>query len=530
MRRWQIVSLSVATFVLTSVGFAGSVGATGGTVPVPTRVAKTTQGEAPRVLVDSSGTVNVVWTGTAGHDSFGDSYFAVKYARKPAGSKTFTQVTLPHIFDPDEPFLFQPSAGVLVILAQGGTGDDVVGWRSTNDGKSWQIADTSALNASTLASKYQVYIQSDVLVAAPGGPILYASGTTDGADVVQVSNDLNKVTITPVSTKAQAISPRWLARAASGATFLVAEGSTYSTVLFAVGSHDGQAKFPTCAPTHSPATSLSVAAGASSAVIAEAGCGRVWLRDVTAAGKVGPLVTLGAGAIQHGDLTIGAAWVDVVADRNNHFTVGFIRPGGDLGVAHSTSGSHWSIVKGSVPVASLNEWDGQAPTISTGAATWYGDTLALDNVTYAVRAIPLSTVYRTPKAPSGSGLRDPRRGELGSLAMTVPGKIALKSFRKTGRVKVKVVSAFTGRVLLSVGDSRTSKNTTIDVCEGGAKVKLTAHHARTITLTCSGGGIVIGGVATGRTASSQIDARKGDLVQFTMSGRNGGFTVNARVT
>jgi hypothetical protein len=524
MRRHQVVVLMVATFVLTSVGLAGSVGATGATVPLPTRVATTTQGEAPQVLVDSSGTVNFVWTGTTSPDSSGDSFFAVKYARKAAGSKKFTQVSLPHIFDPTDPFLFQPSPGVLVVLAENGTNSGVVGWRSTDDGKSWKIADTSALNVSTLASKYQVYIQPDVLVAAPDGPIFYASGTTDGADVVQISNDLNKVTITPVSAKAQAISPRWIARSKSGATFLVAEGSTYSTVLFDVGSHGGQVKFPSCAPIHSPADSLSLAAGASSAVIAEAGCGHVWLHNVTATGKVGPLVKLGIGAIQHGVETIGTAWVDVVADRRDHFTAGFIRPGGDLAVAHSANGSHWSTGKGSVPVASLNEFDGQAPTISTGAATWYGDTLAINNIKYGVRAIPLSTVYRTPKPPSGRGLTDPRHAELGSIAVTVPGKIALKSFRKNGRVKVKVVSTFTGRVLLSLGDSRTSKNTTIEVCGGGVTAKLIAHRARTITLTCAGSGIVIGG-----TASSQIDARKGDLVQFGFSGRNGGFGVSARV-
>jgi hypothetical protein len=514
----------VATFMVMSAGLAGSAGATGASVPHPTRVATTTQGEAPQVLVDSSGTVNVVWVGTSGHDGSGDSFFAVKYARKAAGSKKFAQVTLPHVFDPTDPFLFQPSPGVLVILAENGSNSGVVGWRSTDDGRSWKIADTSALNASTLASKDQVYIQPDVLVAAPGGPIFYASGTTDGADVVQVSNDLSKVTITPVNAQAQAISPRWIARSKSGATFLVAEGSTYSTVLFDVGSHGGQAKFPTCAPIHSPADSLSLAAGASSAVIAEAGCGHVWLHNVTAAGKVGPLVKLGVGAIQHGVETIGTAWVDVVADRKDHFTAGFIRPGGDLAVAHSANGSHWSTGKGSVPVASLNEFDGQAPTISTGAATWYGDTLAINNVTYGVRVIPLSTVYRTPNPPSGRGLTDPRHAALGSLAATAPGKIGLKGFRKDGRVKVKIVSTFTGRVQLSVTDSRTSKSTTTEVCGGGVTVKLTAHHARTITLTCAGSGIVIGG-----TASSQIDARKGDLVQFGFGGRNGGFGVNARV-
>jgi hypothetical protein len=416
MRRHLVVLLGVAAVALASVGLASA------TVPMPTTVATTVIATAPRILVDTSGTVNMVWSGTSGRDKFGDYLPAVKYARKPVGAKKFTQVKLPHLPDPQEPFIFQPSPGVLVILAQSPDGGfNVGGWRSTNDGKTWKIADTSALNSSTLRSKY-VGILTEGLVDASGGPILYTSDTVDGADVLQISNDLTKVTATAVSSQAQAIAPRWIARSASGATFLVAAGSTYSTVLFDVGSHSGQAKFPSCAPIHEPANSLSLAAGASSAVIAEAGCGHVWARTVTAAGKVGPLVKLGIGAIQHGDLTIGAAWVDVVADRKHHFTAAFIRPGGDLAVAHSANGSHWSVGAGSVPVASLFEFDGQSASISTGAATWYGDTLANSVSTYHVRAEPLSAVYRTPKSPSGSGLTDPRRAALGSLAVTVPAR------------------------------------------------------------------------------------------------------------
>jgi hypothetical protein len=77
---------------------------------------------------------------------------------------------------------------------------------------------------------------------------------------------------------------------------------------------------------------------------------------------------------------------------------------------------------------------------------------------------------------------------------------------------------------MSVSDSRTTKSETLEVCDGGSKAKLSAHRARTITLTCASGVIVIGG-----SSGSGVAARKGDLVQFTFSGRNGGLTVNARV-
>jgi hypothetical protein len=141
-----------------------------------------------------------------------------------------------------------------------------------------------------------------------------------------------------------------------------------------------------------------------------------------------------------------------------------------------------------------------------------------------VDVLPLSETYRTPKPPSAQGIPAPRRGRFGSLAVTVPGKIALKHFRKTGKVTIRLVDALTTRIPASVSVTRIKGTTTYDICGGGLTPKLTAGHAKTITMTCGSGAIVIGG-----TAAAGVDAHNGDLVAFTFGGRNPGLTVNARV-
>src|SRR5882724_5126079 len=70
------------------------------TPPTAFPVASGTIG-TPSLFVDSHGTVSAIWTADN----------AVRYARKPAGAKSFTQVALPdmaNIFG--KPFIYAPSS------------------------------------------------------------------------------------------------------------------------------------------------------------------------------------------------------------------------------------------------------------------------------------------------------------------------------------------------------------------------------------------------------------------------------------
>jgi hypothetical protein len=197
-----------------------------------------------------------------------------------------------------------------------------------------------------------------------------------------------------------------------------------------------------------------------------------------------------------------------------------------MGVSRSSNGSKWKASRGPVPISLI----GAQGSISTGVPSWYafgsGSAISSGYPEFGtkVRVLPLSDTYRTPKPPSARGIPHARRGRFGSLAVTVPGKIPLKHFRKTGKVTIRLVDAVTTRIPASVSVTRVKGDTTYDICGGGLTPKLTAHHAKTITMTCGSGAIIIGG-----TAAAGVDAHKGDLVVFSFGGRNPGLTVNARV-
>jgi hypothetical protein len=501
MRKTQ---LGILVGVGLMLAFAGSAVAS---VPTPTKIATTAAGNTPRVLVDDKGTVNVVWAAQAGN------YFTVRYARKPAGAKHFTEVALPSVFDDSAPFIYQPSPGALRIIVENGTNSGVDALNSTNDGASWTEMDTTALNAGQFQT-YNTYPNASELVDAPGGPIELAGDS--GNVVVQLNGNLTSVT--PLAT-AQTLSPEDIARTAAGATFLLGESST-GELPFQVGAVSGQLSFPVCAGASSGNPGL--VAGRSVAVVAEISCGHVRTRTITAGGVVGPLVTIGASPGDAGAERLGTSGVGLVADRSGNFTAAYLAPGGDLGVAHSSDGSHWTTAPGFVPVP--NSADGSNVAISTGAATWLATTTATSNTAYAVLALALSDTYRTPSAPSAQGIVDPRRGSLGSLAVTVPGKLALKSFRKTGQVTLRLVDAIPDHISGSISVTRKSGSTTEEVCSGGAVDKLAAGRVRTVTYTCGSGAIVIGG-----TVAAGVAANQGDLVTFTFGGRNGTLTLTSRV-
>jgi hypothetical protein len=497
----RAVLISVAALMLALTGLAAA------SVPTPTRIAATAAGNAPRVFVDSRGTVNVVWSGvTSGNFS------AVRYARKPPGAKHFTTVALPSAFDDAEPFIYEPSPGVLRIIAENGHTSGVDAFSSTNDGVSWTTMDTTALNAGEFQT-YNTYPNASQLVDAPGGPIEIAGDSAN--DVVQLNSSLTGVTTIATTT----LDPFEIARTGAGATFILGQATT-SGFAFQVGSVTGQLSFPSCSTSDSGAPEL--VAGRSVAVVGDVSCGHLRTRTITASGVVGPLVTVGASPGGLGAEFLGSHGVGLVADRSGNFTAAYLARGGDARVARSSGGSHWTTARGLGPVP--NSADGSYVAISSGAATWLASATATNNTTYAVLAMALSDTYRTPRAPSAKGITDPHRGSLGSLAVTVPGELALKSFRKSGKVTLRLVSALPDRISESITVSRTVGNTTEEVCGGGATTRLAAGRVRTVTYTCGSGAIVIGG-----PVSSELDVKTGDLVTFSFDGRNGPWTLTSRV-
>jgi hypothetical protein len=485
--------------------------------PPPVVVAHSLVEGGPQMFIDSQGTENMVWGSLSSQtDSYGDHYYAVRYARKPKGAKHFTQVALTGIFDPQNPLIYQVSPGVLEILVNGfassasGAAEGAFAWRSANDGKTWTVINGTDLNTATLRSE-NVYIYEQNMVAAPGGPIVYAGPDGTTGSIVQIKNDLSGyTTLVPLKVP---IVRNSLARSSAGTVFVLGDNSTPTAMPYQAGNTTGSMPLPTCADG---LNQIKLMAGRSVAVVAMSGCGHTWVRTISPSGTLGKLVNLGAA-------TSDEPWVSPVAGSNGEFTVAWIEPGGDMGVSRSSNGAKWTASRGAVPISMI----GSQGTISTGVSSWYSFGKGSDpsyQVPTRVLALPLSDTYRTPKPPSAHGISHPRRGHFGSLAVTVPGKIALKHFRKTGKVTIRLVDAVTTRIPASVTVTRTKGDTTYDICGGGLSPKLKAGHAKTITMTCASGAIIIGG-----TAAAGVDAHKGDLVQFLFGGRNPGLVVNARV-
>ena len=139
--------------------------------------------------------------------------------------------------------------------------------------------------------------------------------------------------------------------------------------------------------------------------------------------------------------------------------------------------------------------------------------------------IPLSKTYRPPAAPAGRGIASPRRAHLGSLAVTAPGSVAKRSFAKTGIAAAKVVDALGGKVTAGISVTHVQGTTTYDICSGSAIVRLAPAKAKTIKIPCANGSVVIGGAV-----SSLPVVKKGYVVTFTFTGRNGTIAVSSRIS
>ena len=107
--------------------------------------------------------------------------------------------------------------------------------------------------------------------------------------------------------------------------------------------------------------------------------------------------------------------------------------------------------------------------------------------------------------------------------------MALKAFRKKGHLTLRLVEAIAGKLTIEVGVSHTTKSTIYDLCGGQKVVKAKAHKVMTVTTTCAGSGIVIGGVDDQVRPVPAISIRKGDDVSIQLVSRNGTLSVTAHI-
>jgi hypothetical protein len=460
----------------------------------------------PSVFVDSRGTVSAIW-------SAGNS---VRYAHKPAGAKSFTQVALPDMANTfGAPFIYSPAPSVLEIIVNGnGSGPRLVAWGSSNEGASWSRFPTTPLMQA--GGDDTVHVSAVGLVAAPGGPI---ENTGDGP-IVQLNATLTKAT--QIGTDSSGLDSTQIARSPGGTIYLLngAEDNPTSTLGFVAGSSPGQVAFPCTSANAKRGTSSSLAAGAAQAVVVFSGCGHAWSRTIGPTGAVGPLVVLGGSPGVSGVTSNGDAYAGVVAGPGGALTAAFTVPGNDVQVAHSADGSRWTVGKGLV-----HDTSGSVPRgtggrgLATGVPSWLGFGLGNE-----FKAIPLSATYSPPSAPSGAGLTRPVRGRLGSLSATVPGRIDRKTFSRTARTKVRVVDTFGGVVDVGILVHRSSKAADLEKCSADHRVKLSPGRAKLVTVSCKSGAITIGG-----PAGSGVSVSKGDMVEFNIIGRVGELTIKSKI-
>jgi hypothetical protein len=494
-------------------------------LPGPTTIGRAGAGGAPQVLVDSGGTVNVLYTG-----SENGGLAITRYAREPAGAKHFTQVALPGMPSTDGAFIYAPSPGTLEVIVTVNGPLDLAAWTSTNDGVSWTEVPTTAQEK---WSANGLYLQASALFDAPGGPLDYAGNDGDTGSIVQLNSSLSQATAVGSNIVPGIIVTR-LGRSSDGTVFLLGaptndqQTAAPTTLPFQAGTSTGMVTFP-CGGTSAVAgTDDTMAVGRSLAVVTFAGCGHVWTRTITAAGAVGPLETIGTspgsstGALGGRN---GIAWVGLTADRRGGFTAAYTVPGNDVGVARSSDGSHWKIAPGLVPAQGVSPIYGTSGwSLSRGSAAWLGLSPQTSNNAYLQQLLPLSETYRPPSAPSGRGISSAHSAQLGSLAATVPGAIAKRGFEKTGKATVKLVDALGGKVTASIAVTSVKGTTTTDICSGSGTVKLRAGVVKSIALPCSSGAIVIGG-----SASTLPAVNKGDQAAFSITGRNGLITIVAKI-
>ena len=103
--------------------------------------------------------------------------------------------------------------------------------------------------------------------------------------------------------------------------------------------------------------------------------------------------------------------------------------------------------------------------------------------------------------------------------MTVPGKLPIKHWKKTGQVTVRLSSVYAGHLSVDVYDTFTKAMTVNYICSNEASEKVAVRKVRTVTLSCNQGGY-----------KAPISTSKHDIVTFSFTGRNGPLTVTSPVS
>jgi hypothetical protein len=483
--------------------------------PAPTSIASLRDGYVtPYSFVDSKGTVHVAW-----YDSNASGTVeTIRYARKAAKATKFTAISIPGAPNgvTSAPYIYQPSAGVLRMIAAVSGSWNIYAWQSTNDGLTWTEMDTSALSADSYpgpGGSSPLYLLSN-FTDAPGGPIeLAGNGDTS---IVQLNSKLTDYTTLGSVPGGYPITG--IARSHGGTLFSIGGGGGGPSFAYTAGATAGTISFPCSDMYDQP----QIAGGASGAVVVAAGCGKAWSRTISSGGALGKLTTLGA-APNSGLPTRPSSAdpsISLVARPAGGFTVGFTDPSGDLRVATSTTGVKWSVSKKLVPDANafaLAE-GGVVGGVAHGAATWFAYVTATsNNNTHGLRAIALSSAY-TPRAhPSTKGLLGGKGAVLGSLGVAVPGKVAPGPFKKTYRasITVRIAGAIPDRVAITIDINRSL---------GGGSI-----------LELASGYVPAASIKAGQTRTLKIPVqaeelpKAGDAVVYTFSGRNGTITLTGKV-
>jgi hypothetical protein len=516
--RWGLGLAGVT--MMAALGLSGTAAAK---LPSPISLGGSQTG-TPVVFFDPTGTTNVLWTATGqGNLPF------TRYARRPAGATKFTTVAIPGMPSTSgQSFIYAPSSGTLEVIVTVNGPLDLAAWISHNDGVSWSQVPTTPLMKWGSGG---FYLQAALLHAAPGGPFQYAGSDGEAGPYVQLNESLSQAT--QIGTDTSALITTHLARSRSGTIFVLGPpADVYTnpgTLPFQAGLATGTLAFPCVASAAKTGTSVAIAAGSSQAVVAFAGCGEVWTRTISATGAVGGLVTVGhsPGTDASGYNRNGDSWVGVESASNGAFTLAFTVPGDDVQVAHSSNGAHWSLARGLVPdIVGTTSNLVTGRSIATGNPTWLGFSVDAGSQTVRSEVTSLSDTYRQPSAPRGHGISSPIKAVLSSLAVTAPGRIPHGSFSRSAQTTLQVVDAFGGKVTVSILVSRPTHQTTYDLCQGSAVVRLSPGKVKTATIPCGSGSIVIGG---GGGVSRGVAVKKGDSVQFTITGRTGPLVLNSRI-